>query len=112
MFVADYVEHKVWKINVKTKKMTVYAQNSKMNQPNDLAIAADGKLTLIQNAPAEVKIPRGFAISPDGGWLVAAGQDSNSIASHKIDPTTGKLTPAAKANGVGAPVCVIFAAAK
>ena len=76
------------------------------------AIAADGKLTLVQNAPAEVKIPRGFAISPDGGWLVAAGQDSNSLASHKIDPATGKLTPVAKAEGIGAPVCVIFATGK
>ncbi len=73
------------------------------------AIGADGKLALIQNAPANVKIPRGFAISPDGGWLVAAGQNSDSLASHKIDPATGKLTPAAKLEGVGAPVCVMFA---
>ncbi len=62
------------------------------------------------NAPAGVKIPHGFAISPDGGWLVAASQDSNSLASHKIDPATGKLTPAGKADSVGAPVCVVFAA--
>ncbi len=73
------------------------------------AIAADGKITLTQNAPASVKIPRGFAISPDGGWLVAAGQNSDSLASHKIDPATGKLTPASKLEGVGAPVCVMFA---
>src|SRR5262249_54348699 len=44
MFVADYVEHKVWKINVKTKKTTVFAEEPKMNQPNDLAIAPDGTL--------------------------------------------------------------------
>src|SRR5204863_6204787 len=31
-------------INPKTKKMTVYAHNPKMNQPNDLAIAPDGTL--------------------------------------------------------------------
>ncbi len=66
----------------------------------------------MQNPPAGVKVPRGFAISPDGGWLVAAGQDRNSLASHKIDPATGKLTPAGKADGVRAPLCVVFAAAK
>jgi gluconolactonase len=44
MYVADYVEHKVWKINPKTKKMSVLAHNPKMNQPNDLAIAPDGNL--------------------------------------------------------------------
>jgi 6-phosphogluconolactonase len=73
------------------------------------SIGADGKLALVQNAPAGVKIPRGFAISPDGDWLVAAGQNSDSLASHKIDPATGKLTPAAQVDGVGAPVCVVFA---
>src|SRR5207249_4988064 len=44
MYVADYVEHKVWKINPKTKKTSVFASNPKMNQPNDLAIAPDGNL--------------------------------------------------------------------
>ncbi|MBM3992700.1 MAG: SMP-30/gluconolactonase/LRE family protein [Planctomycetes bacterium] len=44
MYVADYVEHKVWKIVLKTKKMSVFAYNPKMNQPNDLAIAPDGTL--------------------------------------------------------------------
>ena len=64
---------------------------------------------IIRSPGAGVKVPRGFAISPDGGWLVAAGQDSDSLASHKIDPATGKLTPAGKVDGVGAPVCVVFA---
>ncbi len=44
MYVADYVEHKIWKIVIKSKKMTVFAENPKMNQPNDLAIAPDGNL--------------------------------------------------------------------
>ncbi len=44
MYVADYMEHKVWKISIKTKEMTVFAFEPKMNQPNDLAIAPDGTL--------------------------------------------------------------------
>lgn len=44
MYVADYVEHKVWAIDLKTKKMKVFAHEPKMNQPNDLAIAPDGTL--------------------------------------------------------------------
>ena len=90
----------------------VYVSNRGHDSIAVFAIATDGKVTLVENAPAGVKIPRGFAISPDGGWLVAAGQDSNSLTSHKIDPATGKLTPAGKADGVGAPVCVVFAAGK
>jgi gluconolactonase len=44
MYVADYVEHNVLKIDMKSKKISVYAHNPKMNQPNDLAIAPDGTL--------------------------------------------------------------------
>ncbi len=43
-FLADYVEHKVWKIDRTTKAKSVFAQNPSMNQPNDLAIAPDGTL--------------------------------------------------------------------
>ena len=44
LYLADYVEHKVWKIDPKTKEMKVFAHEPKMNQPNDLAIAPDGTL--------------------------------------------------------------------
>ena len=44
MYVADYVEHNVLLIDPKTKKITVFAHEAKMNQPNDLAIAPDGTL--------------------------------------------------------------------
>ncbi|HEY1172249.1 MAG TPA: SMP-30/gluconolactonase/LRE family protein [Verrucomicrobiae bacterium] len=44
MYVADYVEHNLLRIDPKTKAITVFAHNSAMNQPNDLAIAADGTL--------------------------------------------------------------------
>src|SRR5437588_10461374 len=44
MYVADYVEHNVLQIDPKTKKITVFAHNPMMNQPNDLALAPDGTL--------------------------------------------------------------------
>lgn len=44
MYVADYVGHKVLAINVATKEIKAFAHNNEMNQPNDLAIAADGTL--------------------------------------------------------------------
>lgn len=50
MYVADYVGHNVLQINPKTKKITVLAHNAEMNQPNDLALAADG--TLFASDPA------------------------------------------------------------
>ena len=44
MFVADYVGHNVLKIDMESKKITLFAHQPKMNQPNDLAVAADGTL--------------------------------------------------------------------
>jgi 6-phosphogluconolactonase len=52
------------------------------------ALAADGKMTWIENAPAQVKVPRGFGIDPTGRWLVAAGQNDDRIAVLKIDPAS------------------------
>ncbi len=73
------------------------------------AIGADGKLTWIENAPAQVKVPRGFAIDPAGKWLITAGQNDNRIAVLKIDPGTGKLSGTDQSAEVGSPVCVLFA---
>src|SRR5262245_28412926 len=44
MYVADYAEHNVLRIDPKTKAVTVFAHEAKMNQPNDLAISPDGTL--------------------------------------------------------------------
>ncbi len=44
LYVADYTEHNILKIDPKTKKITVHAHEPKMNQPNDLALAANGTL--------------------------------------------------------------------
>src|SRR5262245_29638384 len=41
MYVADYVEHNVLAIDLESKKITTFAHEPKMNQPNDLAIAPD-----------------------------------------------------------------------
>lgn len=50
MYVADYVGHNVLRIDPATKKISVFAHNAEMNQPNDLAMAADG--TLFASDPA------------------------------------------------------------
>ncbi len=44
MFIADYEEHNVLRVDMKTKQISVFAHNAQMNQPNDLAIAPDGTL--------------------------------------------------------------------
>jgi gluconolactonase len=38
MYIADFAAHNVLKVNMKTKKVSVYAHNEKFNQPNDICI--------------------------------------------------------------------------
>jgi gluconolactonase len=44
MLVADYVGHNVLRIDPKTRRISVFAHDERMNQPNDLAIAPNGTL--------------------------------------------------------------------
>lgn len=44
LFIADYTGHNVLRVNPTTREISVFAHNSAMNQPNDLALAADGTL--------------------------------------------------------------------
>lgn len=43
-YVADFTGHNVLKVNLITKETTVFANEPKMNQPNDLAITASGHI--------------------------------------------------------------------
>ncbi len=71
---------------------------------------ATGKLTLIQNAPAEGEIPRNFNLDPTGKWMIVAHQNSNTAALFKVDQDSGKLSFTGKKIKVGGSVCVRFLA--
>ena len=44
MYIADYVNHNVFRVNLSTRAIETFASNAEMSQPNDLAITADGVL--------------------------------------------------------------------
>ncbi len=75
MYVADYVGHNVLRIDMTTRKIEVYAHDSTMNQPNDLAIA-----------------PNGIIYASDPDWKNGAGQI------WKVD-TSGKMQKVASSMG-------------
>ena len=87
----------------------VYVSNRGDDNIATYAVGSDGKLTWIEDAPAEVVMPRGFAIDPTGKWMISAGQKDNKIAVLAIDQNTGRLTPTDQTETVGSPVCVVFA---
>jgi 6-phosphogluconolactonase len=69
---------------------------------------ANGRIIRVENAPAGVKIPRGFAIDPSGKWLVVVGQEDGALATLAIDSASGRLGPASATTLGGAPVCIVF----
>jgi sugar lactone lactonase YvrE len=72
MYVADYAGHNVLRIDPETRRVSVFAHEEKMNQPNDLAIAADGTLYASDpnwgNGTGQV-----WRIDPRGRVSLAAG---------------------------------------
>ncbi len=44
MYIADYTNHNVLRVNMQTRQVSVFAHEPMMNQPNDLAIAPDDTL--------------------------------------------------------------------
>ena len=44
MYVADYTQHNILKIDPETKVVSVHAHDARMNQPNDLTMMRDGTM--------------------------------------------------------------------
>ena len=106
MYVADYVEHNVLRIDPKTREISVFAHEPKMNQPNDLAIAPDG--TLYASDPSwkngtgqlwrigtdgkttllagEMGTTNGIEVSPDGKLLYVNESVQRKIWAFAIVP--------------------------
>ena len=79
--------------------VTVYRANPK-----------SGKLKVVQVQPVRGAFPRNINLSPNASWLLAAGADSNTVAAHRIDPDTGKLTyQRGSVVNVPSPICILFA---
>jgi 6-phosphogluconolactonase len=71
---------------------------------------ATAALNVIQVQPVRGAFPRNINLSPDGGWLLAAGADSHTVSVHKVNPQTGELTYQTKGViNVPAPICIVFA---
>lgn len=68
----------------------LYATDRTASVITAFALQPDGRMALIGHFPTEEQ-PRGMAVSPDGCWLVAAGQQSHQLSLYAIDQQTGKL---------------------
>lgn len=65
----------------------------------------DARLSLIGREKTLGKTPRDFILDPSGNWLLAANQDSDSIAIFKVNKKTGMIKPIRLMNNIKSPVC-------
>lgn len=86
----------------------IYAANRGHDSITVFSIGENGELTLIQNEPVRGATPRNFNLDPSGTWLLAAGQDSHTLASFSVDAETGLLTYNASVISTPSPICVLF----
>ena len=86
----------------------LYGSNRGHDSIVAMSIGADGTLALVEHESTRGKTPRHFVIDPSGRWLIAANQDSGTLAVFAIDQKTGALSPSGPLASVGSPVCVLF----
>jgi len=86
----------------------VYGSNRGHDSIAIFSTDAAGALTPVGFEPTRGKTPRHFAIAPGGRWLVAANQESGTLAVFRIDEATGKLNASGALVEAGTPVCVLF----
>lgn len=70
----------------------LYTSERRSSTLATVALAADtGQPTLLGHTPTQAQ-PRGFAITPSGRFLIAAGQLSHRVGVHAVHPDTGALS--------------------
>jgi 6-phosphogluconolactonase len=52
------------------------------------------------------KTPRDISLDPTGNWLLAANQDSDSVAIFKVDKNTGMIIPERLVEDIKSPICL------
>ena len=107
MFIADYTNHNVLKVDMDTREISVHAHEPTMNQPNDLAIGAndilyasdpnwaastgqiwrvdtDGTVTLLET---DMGTTNGIEVSPDEKVLYVNESVQRNIWAYDLSPT-------------------------
>ncbi len=106
MLIADYTQHNILKVDMNTKEISVFANEPKMNQPNDIAITStdilfasdpnwkdstgnlwridkDGKVTLLES---NIGTTNGVEVSPDDKILYVNESIQRNVWAYDLSP--------------------------
>ena len=112
MFIADFKKHNIWVIERGQTTPQVYFHSDRFNQPNDLAIAADGTLYAsdprfaspaggqiwritrgadgkgrgeVMSSTRRLGVTNGIDLSPDGATLYVSESNSRQVWAYRLD---------------------------
>jgi len=112
MYVADFKKHTIWVIERGETAPQVYFHSDRFNQPNDLAIAADGTLYAsdprfaspaggqiwrisrgadgkgqgeVMSSTRRLGVTNGIDLSPDGATLYVSESNSRQVWAYRLD---------------------------
>lgn len=78
-------EHLVWGADLHfSADDLLWASERSASTLAAVPVAADGSVTDARSFVVTEPQPRGFAVSPDGAWLVAAGEQSTEVALYAV----------------------------
>jgi 6-phosphogluconolactonase len=87
----------------------VYGSNRGHDSIAIFAVQSSGKIVPAGHELSGGRTPRNFNLTPDGAWLLAANQNSDSIVSFRVDAATGGLHASGAVTHTNKPVCIVFA---
>jgi 6-phosphogluconolactonase len=105
---ADVTTGTTAEIAVHPSGRFVYGSNRGHDSIVVFRVGDGGALTLVQYESTRGKTPRHFALDSTGRWLIAANQQSGTLAVVSIDQNTGRLSPVGPLTSVGSPVNILF----
>src|SRR6185312_15127754 len=112
MYIADYRKHTIWVIASGETTPKIYFHDDRFNQPNDLAIAADGTLYAsdphfaapaggqiwritrgadgkgqgeVMSSTRRLGVTNGLDLSPDGATLYVSESNSRQVWAYRLD---------------------------
>lgn len=86
----------------------LYAANRGHDSISVFQLGDDGTMKAVQVEPVRGATPRNFNLDPSGKWLLAAGQDSHTLASFAVEAQSGKLTYNRSIISTPTPICVLM----
>ncbi len=86
----------------------VYGSNRGHDSIAVFAVGAAGALALVEIESTRGRTPRSFTIDRTGRWLLAANQESGTIAVFQINQETGALVPVGEPAEVPSPVSLLL----